>query len=156
MTGNWFDDDKANGPAGHGRHHLGDSEFHLGGYDNSEDLDDWYVDDGPMVRPYTLTRGRTVGAGHDLDMLTVVALAKPAPRLRRSDPEYHEILRMCQTAQSIAEVAATLRRPLAVTKILIGDLISEGHLIFRDPVQQQSGQHDVRLLRAVLDGIRRL
>ncbi len=121
-----------------------------------EDAGEWYEDDGPMVRPYAVTRGRTVGAGHNLDMLTVVATAQPAPRLRRTEPEYHEIVRLCRNPISIAEVAAALRLPLAVTKILIGDLIAEGNLNFRAPLQQRSGHHDVRILRAVLDGIRRL
>lgn len=125
------------------------------GSGEADDPEGWY-EDGPLVRPYAVTRGRTVGAGHNLDMLTVVATAHPAPRLRRTEPEYHEILHLCRTPLSIAEVAATLRLPLAVTKILIGDLIAEGNLNFRAPLQQHSGHHDVRILRAVLDGIRRI
>jgi hypothetical protein len=121
------------------------------------DDDDWYDEEaGPLVRPYAVTRGRTVGAGHNLDMLTVVAAAQPAPRLRRSEPEYRDILRLCQLPISVAEVSATLHLPLAVTKILVGDLINEGNLIFRAPVQHHTGLNDVRLLRAVLDGIRRI
>ncbi|MEV0355390.1 MULTISPECIES: DUF742 domain-containing protein [unclassified Nocardia] len=117
----------------------------------------WFDDAaGPLVRPYALTRGRTMGAAHDLDMLTVVVVTHPAPILRRVEPEYAEIVRLCAVPQSVAEVSATLKLPLAVTKILVGDLISENHLIFRAPVQADAGPGDINILRAVLDGIRRI
>ncbi|WP_054812485.1 DUF742 domain-containing protein [Nocardia arizonensis] len=111
---------------------------------------------GPLVRPYALTRGRTMGAGQDLDILTVVVLADNAPALRRTEPEYAEIVRLCTVPQTVAEVAANLKLPLAVTKILVGDLIGGGHLIFRSPVQSDAGPGDLNVLRAVLDGIRKL
>jgi len=117
----------------------------------------WFDEDaGPLVRPYALTRGRVMGAGHDLDMLTVVVTADPAPTLRRTEPEYTDIVRLCRLPQSVAEVAAHVKLPLAVTKILVGDLIGEGHLIFRAPVQPDAGPGDLNILRAVLDGIRKL
>ncbi|MEU4315964.1 DUF742 domain-containing protein [Nocardia sp. NPDC024068] len=119
--------------------------------------DPWFDDDaGPLVRPYAITRGRTMGAGHDLDMLTVVVKARGAPPLRRSEPEYIDIVHLCTEAQTVAEVAAALKLPLAVTKILVGDLIGDGHLIFRAPVQMESGPGDFNILRAVLDGIRKI
>ncbi|WP_227999881.1 DUF742 domain-containing protein [Nocardia australiensis] len=117
----------------------------------------WFDDAaGPLVRPYAVTRGRTIGAGHDLDMLTVVVTADRAPTLRRTEPEYSAIVRLCHRPLSVAEVAATVKLPLAVTKILVGDLIGEGHLIFRAPVQPDAGPGDLNILRAVLDGIRKL
>ncbi|WP_040691163.1 DUF742 domain-containing protein [Nocardia vinacea] len=117
----------------------------------------WYDEQaGPLVRPYALTRGRVMGAGHDLDMLTVVVTAMAAPTLRRAEPEYTHIITLCRVPQTVAEVAAHLRLPLAVTKILVGDLIGEGHLIFRAPVQPDAGPGDLNILRAVLDGIRKL
>jgi hypothetical protein len=116
----------------------------------------WFDDEaGPLVRPYAVTRGRTLGAGRELDMLTVVVTKMSSVRLRRPEPEYPEILRLCQVPQSVAEVSAVLRLPLAVTKILVGDLISDGHLNFRSPAHD-TGLHDLSTLRAVLDGIRRL
>ncbi|GAB2668181.1 DUF742 domain-containing protein [Nocardia goodfellowii] len=111
---------------------------------------------GPLVRPYALTRGRTMGAGHDLDILTVVVTTDPAPTLRRIEPEYARIVHLCKAPQAVAEVSANLKLPLAVTKILVGDLIGEGHLIFRSPVQPETGPGDLNVLRAVLDGIRKL
>jgi hypothetical protein len=116
---------------------------------------------GPLVRPYAVTRGRTMGAGHELDMLTLVVTVTPGPRLRYLEPEYSEIVRLCRDAQSVAEVSAHLNLPLAVTKILVGDLITEGLLHFRAPasVDPDNGiavADDLNILQAVLDGIRKL
>jgi hypothetical protein len=117
----------------------------------------WFDDaGGPLVRPYAVTRGRTMGAGHDLDMLTLVVTAEPAPPLRRVEPEYAEIVRLRRVPQSVAEVSATVDLPLAVTKILVGDLTGEGHLHFREPAATDAGPGDLNVLRALLDGIRKL
>ncbi|WP_216903468.1 DUF742 domain-containing protein [Nocardia alni] len=118
----------------------------------------WYDDAaGPLVRPYALTRGRTIGAGHELDMLTLVVVADRAPTLRRTEPEYSQIMRLCRKPLSVAEVSAMLKLPLAVAKILVGDLISEGHLTFRAPTRTEPGDPgDLTVLRAVLAGIRKL
>jgi uncharacterized protein DUF742 len=117
----------------------------------------WYDDEaGPLVRPYAVTRGRTRSARHDLNMITLVitnAYEDPA-----MEPEYIEIMRICQYPMSIAEISAKLGLPLAVVKILVSDLIEEGFLIFRspppDPMNTDSPNMDI--LQAVLDGIRRL
>ncbi|GAB4586393.1 DUF742 domain-containing protein [Nocardia sp. IFM 10818] len=111
---------------------------------------------GPLVRPYARTGGRTMGAGHDLDMLTVVVVPNAAPPLRRVEPEYTDIVRLCRLPLSVAEVSAALRLPLAVTKILVGDLISDGILNFRAPASPETTPGDLNILRAVLDGIRKL
>ncbi|GAB2442336.1 DUF742 domain-containing protein [Nocardia tengchongensis] len=117
----------------------------------------WFDDAaGPLVRPYARTGGRTMGAGHDLDMLTVVVVPNTAPPLRRAEPEYTEIVRLCRLPLTVAEISAALRLPLAVTKILVGDLISDNILKFRAPASPESAPGDLNILRAVLDGIRKL
>ena len=45
--------------------------------------------------------------------------------LRRIEPEYTDIVALCANPQSVAEVAAAVKLPLAVTKILVGDLIGD-------------------------------
>jgi hypothetical protein len=102
-----------------------------------------------------------MGAGHDLDMLTLVVTVSPTPRVRHIEPEYAEIVQLCRTVQSVAEVSAHLNMPLAVTKILVGDLIAERMLDFRAPLSGDSandiaGIGDINILQAVLDGIRKL
>lgn len=124
----------------------------MNGFENS------WVDDaaGPLIRPYTVTRGRTMSSGHDVDMLTVIAAVRPGPRLRRTEPEYATVMRLCGTPQSVAEVSAALRLPLAVTKILVGDLIADGNLTYQAPIRVEDDPGKLTILQAVLDGIRRL
>lgn len=112
---------------------------------------------GPLVRPYAVTRGRTTGNRPELDLITLLLAMDTQASDTRRDLEYTEIMRICQTPKSVAEVAATLRLPLMVTKILLGDLISDGHLIARSaPLPTMSGSNRLDLLRTVLDGIRSL
>ncbi|WP_024806289.1 DUF742 domain-containing protein [Nocardia sp. BMG51109] len=122
----------------------------------SHPRESWYDDEaGPLVRLYAVTRGRGGSARPYLNLLTLVVADGFGPP-SRSEPEYAAILRLCRTPQSVAEVSAQLGLPLTVTKILIGDLIDEGRLIFRTPPPTDSGAPDIGLLQAVLNGIRAL
>lgn len=114
----------------------------------------WYDDEaGPLVRPYAVTRGRTRSTRPDLNMITLVVTVHH--EVVGMDPEYAEIVRLCQYPMSIAEIGAKLDLPLAVVKVLISDLIEEGFLIFRSPPPRVDVL-DVNTLQAVLDGIRKL
>jgi len=120
------------------------------------------LDDDPedSVRPYTITHGRTVSAHADLTLITIiVALTSPEEQLgtRGLEPEHRSILEACRRPVAVAEVAARLDLPVAVTKILIGDLITWGIVAARSPAPLAVGQKpDTRLLQAVRDGLRRL
>jgi hypothetical protein len=122
------------------------------------------LDDDPedsFVRPYTITHGRTVSAhGEGLTLITIiVALALPEGQLstRGLEPEHRFILEQCRGPVAVAEIAAKLKLPVAVTKILISDLIAVGAVAARSPAALGVGQKpDIRLLRAVRDGLRRL
>ncbi|WP_194817550.1 DUF742 domain-containing protein [Nocardia sp. XZ_19_385] len=119
----------------------------------------WYDDEaGPVVRLFAVTRGRSDTRRTDIDMLTLV-VTSPYGALRRHEPEYAAIVRLAQTPQSVAELAAQLRLPITTTKILVGDLIGDGVLDFRAPVataENGAGTSDVTMLRALLEGIRAL
>ncbi|HVW43451.1 MAG TPA: DUF742 domain-containing protein [Amycolatopsis sp.] len=121
------------------------------------DDDSWFDDDaGPLVRPFAVTRGRAGADVHDLDLITLVVAVRPAANSADWDWEYGEILRMCQGRPlSIAEIAAKLDLLLAAVKVLVSDLIDSGHLIFRSPPAAKA-RPDIKLLQAVLDGVRRL
>ncbi|EYT83103.1 hypothetical protein CF54_09370 [Streptomyces sp. Tu 6176] len=118
-----------------------------------------------MVRPYTITRGRTAPERDDLTLITVLTTldepldARGAPlRPGRLQPEHRLILARCRRPVAVAEVAAGLDLPVSVTKILVGDLISQGLLGARAPISVAwaAGGADRRLLAAVRDGLRRL
>lgn len=117
---------------------------------------EWDEDAGPLVRPYTLTRGRTRPAD-DLTLITLVTTADPAPEDRDSGlhPEHREILELCRAPQAVAEIAALLRLPVSVVKILIGDLVAGGRVTVRAPLSM-AGKPNAELLRKVRDGLGRL
>lgn len=116
----------------------------------------WFDEEaGPLVRPYALTRGRTRTGRHDLNMITLVVTVDRADASFLVEPEYAEILRICQTPRSVAEIAAKLNLPMAVVKVLLCDLIEHDLVVFRSPAARAPAL-DRKLLQAVLDGIRRI
>lgn len=118
-----------------------------------DDDESWYDEHaGRLIRPYAVSNGRTRPT-RDLDLVSlVVATGKvPAGRL---DPEHARALGLCDTPASVAEVAAHLRLPVMVTKVLLSDLVDCGALNTRAPWSPDD-PHDPYLLEAVLDGLRR-
>lgn len=136
------------------------------------DFEDEDGDDGAesMVRPYTITRGRTSSLRDDLTLITVLSTVEENARAalarggrsspRGLQPEHRLILDHCrQRPAAVAEVSAGLNLPVSVTKILLGDLISQGLLLARPPLSVAAGGGggvDIGLLAAVREGLRRL
>jgi Protein of unknown function (DUF742) len=115
----------------------------------------WYDEDaGPLVRPYAMTGGRTRGSEHELNIITLV-LTVAAPTDGAVGWERDEILRLCRTPKSVAEVAAAIDLPLTVVKVLISDLIDRGAVVSRSPVLARHLQN-ASFLQVVLDGIEQL
>ncbi|MCP9944609.1 DUF742 domain-containing protein [Streptomyces somaliensis] len=111
------------------------------------------------VRPYSLTGGRT-RFGHVLLVETfVAALDAPEGRPARSGgrlmPEMRAIVQVCRRMRTVAEVAALLRIPLGVVRVLISDLADQGKLRVYG-TGHGPGQPDRALLERVLSGLRRL
>ena len=122
-----------------------------------------FDDDDPedtLVRPYTITRGRTLSERSDLGLITLVTTldARIEPGGARGlQPEHRMILDRCRRPTAVAELAAGLDLPVAVTKILVGDLLALGRVAARPPLALAAGeQPDIRLLQAVRDGLFRL
>ncbi|WP_242883736.1 DUF742 domain-containing protein [Actinomadura litoris] len=116
--------------------------------------DEVWLDDaaGRLVRPYTVTAGRT-RPSVELGLLSlVVAAERPPPGV---DPEYARALDLCRTPTSVAEVAAQLRLPVVVTKVVLSDLLDRRAMttqathIAADPT-------DRALLEKLLDGLQRV
>ena len=94
-------------------------------------MDHWERDaeDEPsLVRPYTLTAGRTEARFH---LPLEAPIGKPtttkAPRWPGNDVR-GQILTMSDGIPSVAEIAAGLALPLGVARVLIGDLVTQGYL----------------------------
>ena len=83
-------------------------------------------DEEPAVRPFVLTGGRT-RAGDNLRLETLLqAVPGTLPPTLRF--ESRQIVDLCRSPASIADVAATLRVPLGVVRVLVSDLVAIGHL----------------------------
>lgn len=117
----------------------------------------WFEDDaGPIIRPYAIVRGRSGGVRYDLDVVTILATTRYDRGLDKMEPEHQTIARLCSRPHAVAEVAAKLRLPLTITKILIGDLIHDGYVSYRPPATDGDVARDIDILQAVLNGIRSL
>jgi hypothetical protein len=81
-----------------------------------------------LVRPYTLTSGRTESVVNLPLEAPIRALRfAPAPRWPASDVRA-KILVLGADSPSVAEIAARLALPLGVARVLIGDLVTQGYL----------------------------
>lgn len=116
---------------------------------------------GP-VRPYVITGGRAAPSRDSLALETLVVAkggkgGRGGTAVPSSDlsPESAEILDLCVQLLSVAEVAAHLRQPVAVIKVLLGDLLDAGLVLTRPPITA-ADRHDPALLKEVLDGLRQL
>lgn len=81
-----------------------------------------------LVRPYTLTAGRT---DTDVELpLEAPVQTLPSARVDRwpAGDVRARIVALCSAGPSVAEVAARLDLPLGVVRVLIGDLVTSGHL----------------------------
>jgi hypothetical protein len=119
------------------------------------DLGSEWVDDaaGPLVRPYTLTGGRTRPMHSRLDVATQVVAAESGLDPMELGPEHRKIITLCHHPLSVAEVASYTRVPLGVARVLLDDLINRGDIVVGTPTRHEGGP-DRDLLQAILDGIR--
>ena len=117
----------------------------------------WFDEEaGPVVRPYAVTKGRTVpGDGASLGLIDViVATGERPPGYFRPGPEHRRILAVCRRPMPIVDVTSEVDLPLGVVRVLLGDLMSEG--MVRIVSAQREHVPDQRLLRMVLDGLESL
>lgn len=99
-----------------------------------------------LVRPYTLTAGRTN---------TSVDLPLEAPVQTLQSALFHQwppndmrgkIIRLCIKSPSVAEISARLDLPLGVARVLVGDLVTSGYLQVRPTLNDRSTRDERREL----------
>jgi hypothetical protein len=106
------------------------------------------------VRPYAMTSGRTQPST-PLDLMSLVrATGRGMVGPSQLGVEHSKALQLCQSPTSVAEVAALLRRPVTVTKVVLSDLIELGAVIAKF-APSESYSNDPAILEAVIDGLRR-
>ncbi|HEX9352251.1 MAG TPA: DUF742 domain-containing protein [Streptosporangiaceae bacterium] len=112
---------------------------------------------GPVVRPYAVTKGRTVpAAGTSLGLIDVVVAAIDAelPAGLRLGPEHRQILARCGRPVTVVDLASDIDLPVGVVRVLLSDLSQHG--IVRVLATPRGPVTNERLLRDVLDGLHAL
>jgi hypothetical protein len=110
---------------------------------------------GPVIRPYAFVGGRTRPAGEFFDLIAMVTARRAhAPRVEL-EHEHQRTLALCSTPRSVADLAADLRIPLGVVRVILADLREYGLITIRPPVSP-TRLLDTNALRRIEDGLRRL
>jgi len=112
---------------------------------------------GPVVRPYLVTKGRTVpaaGGGIGLIDVVVAAIDPHPPAGLRLGPEHRQLLARCRRPVTVVDLASDIDLPVGVVQVLLGDLSEYG--IVRVLATPRGPVTNERLLREVLDGLQAL
>ncbi|MEU8329930.1 DUF742 domain-containing protein [Micromonospora sp. NPDC048839] len=112
---------------------------------------------GPVVRPYTLTKGRVRSAVDGFDLVAIVLADSDVddaghPHLL---PEHRRLIALALRPVSVAELAAELDLAVGVVRVLLGDLLAEGLVAVHEPPAAGKLPDD-DILKAVVSGLRAL
>jgi hypothetical protein len=117
---------------------------------------DELTDTGTLMRPYARTRGRT-RTDYDLAIETLVSTSERGrTQAGASSAEHRSICGLCMEARSVAEIAALLRLPLGVVRVLVGDMASLGLLLIHNSGMLVGDRPSMEFLERVLSGLRKL
>jgi hypothetical protein len=118
----------------------------------------WEPDDeapvARVVRPYTLTGGRTAPK---IELPVEATLRRESNGSEDpTDGNLVSILEVCDK-RSVAEVSAHVKMPIGVVRVLLGDLIEQGHVRVQATLTANSSQDERReLIERTLRGLRTL
>jgi hypothetical protein len=110
-----------------------------------------------LVRPYTLTAGRT-------DTHVDLPLEAPIETLQAGlahrwppDDARGKIIQLCVNNPSVAEISARLDLPLGVARVLVGDLVLSGYLqVHRTLTEHSTRDERHELIGRTLRGLKAL
>ena len=117
--------------------------------------DQWFNRrEGPVVRPYALTGGRTRPTGATIDLLALVSSTEAPVDELVLEPEFRAVIRQCRAPKPVADLASDLNLPLGVVRILLSDMREQGLITIRPPARGRLT--DPQVLKDVADALRRL
>jgi hypothetical protein len=123
-------------------------------------MDPWEsetTDEPSLVRPYTLTAGRTDSRINLPLEAPVETLASTKPPRWPGNDVRGQILKLCVDVPSVAEIAARLSLPLGVVRVLVCDLVTQGYLRVHTTLGDSSTTDERReLIGRTLRGLRAL
>jgi hypothetical protein len=112
---------------------------------------------GPVVRPYAVTRGRTMPSSGSYVGLIDMVVAEAQPRLpaeARLNLEHRRLLGLCRQPVTVVDLASDADLPVGVVRVLLSDL-SQWRAV-RLAQAPRGRVIDERLLKDVLDGLQAL
>ncbi|GAA3660616.1 uncharacterized protein DUF742 [Lentzea atacamensis] len=114
------------------------------------------LSDASIVRAYAWTGGRT-RSNINLEIETLVS-ANDQSRQSAGilQAEHQHVVELCRSPRSVAEVAALMRLPLGVVKVLLGDMAERGLVDVHQTASAGGVTPDLGLMERVLSGLRRL
>ena len=117
--------------------------------------DGGFVEESRVVRPYTLTRGRTRHERADLPLEALVRGVATAGRPSETTERRRILELTASEILSVAEISAHLSLPLGVVRVLVGDLADDGLVLVHtgSPTSQAPASAQLKVLESVLNGI---
>jgi len=104
-----------------------------------------------FVRPFTLTRGRTVPR---VELPFEATLTVEPSALRHIWPDGPQGRAVAVAdGRSVAEVAAALRLPIGVARVILGDLVADGHVTVQRTLANADVEERRDLLQRTLRGL---
>ncbi len=117
------------------------------------DDEHWFDDAaGRLIRPYTVSNGRTEPTT-PMELLSMVIATGRHPH-GQLGPDHAQALGLCGSVTTVAEVAARLRLPAVVTKILLSDLVDWGAVDARSPDPMANASNPA-VLETILNALQR-
>jgi DNA-binding transcriptional ArsR family regulator len=121
----------------------------------------WYEDEtGSLVRPYTVTRGRTEPSGkHSIDLMSqVTALEVDASQAAVDHARAALLALVRRGARPVVELAADADLPLTVVRVLLADLAEAGLVRIEEPrrLEPTGPAADPELLKVIVERLREL
>jgi hypothetical protein len=121
----------------------------------------WYEDEtGSLVRPYTVTRGRTEPSGRlVIDLMSQVTAVDTDRSEHGVDHAGTALLALVRRgARPVVELAADADLPLTVLRVLLGDLAEAGLVRIDRPrrVAAAGPAADPALLKEIIERLREL
>lgn len=110
-----------------------------------------YAGEDLVVRPFMLTGGRTRPL-HDGLRIESQLQAPPAALSAPLRFEGRSIVELCQHPMSVADLSAALGVPLGVVRVIVADLLTEGHLVLRE----QADELPIEVIERIRDRVRAL
>jgi hypothetical protein len=105
------------------------------------------------IRPYAVTGGRTRSKGELIPIEALVSIVGRPPAQLSAEKLRIVGLAMSQYL-SIAELSAHMHMPVGVVRVLVGDLVEEGHVRIHGAVASAyNPATSLSVLESVLDGI---